>query len=128
MTLAYLKPPEIRGMNHEDRQARLKELRGELIHERGVAAMGGSPPSPGKIRQIRRQIARILTIQNEEWLGVRGQKPKKAPALAKPKEQKPQAATPKKASKPKAAAPKKSEAPKSRPSAAKTPKAKHKEA
>ncbi|MBI2076833.1 MAG: 50S ribosomal protein L29, partial [Euryarchaeota archaeon] len=67
-------------MNHDDRQSRLKELRGELIHERGVAAMGGSPPSPGKIRQIRRQIARILTIENEERQGIRGQTPKKAPA------------------------------------------------
>src|SRR5688572_16120551 len=76
MIMAYLKPEEIRKMNGDDRTKSLKDLRGELIHERGVAAMGGSPPSPGKIRQIRRQIARILTIQQEERLGIRDQKPK----------------------------------------------------
>jgi len=36
------------------------------MHERGVAAMGGAPPSPGKIRAVRRNIARILTIIGEE--------------------------------------------------------------
>ena len=45
---------------------KLEELKRELMHERGVAAMGGSPPSPGKIRQLRTSIARMLTIMQEE--------------------------------------------------------------
>src|ERR1041385_7963415 len=86
----YLKPDAVRKMNHEDRTKSLRDLRQELVHERGIAAMGGSPPSPGKIRQIRRQIARILTLQNEERLGLRGAKPvagtpQPKPAGAKPK-------------------------------------------
>jgi large subunit ribosomal protein L29 len=36
------------------------------MHERGISAMGGSSPSPGKIRQLRQSIARILTIMQEE--------------------------------------------------------------
>jgi len=28
--------------------------------------MGGSPPSPGKIRQLRTSIARLMTIMREE--------------------------------------------------------------
>jgi ribosomal protein L29 len=36
------------------------------MHERGVAAMGGAPPNPGKIRALRKNIARILTIAHEE--------------------------------------------------------------
>jgi len=36
------------------------------MHERGVAAMGGAPPNPGKIRALRKNIARILTIMSEE--------------------------------------------------------------
>lgn len=58
---------EVRAMTREDQDAKLKDLREQLMHERGVAAMGGSSPSPGKIRQLRREIARILTIirQNE---------------------------------------------------------------
>lgn len=45
---------------------KLSELRDELMHERGVAAMGGAPPNPGKIRALRKNIARILTIMSEE--------------------------------------------------------------
>jgi large subunit ribosomal protein L29 len=61
-----LKAKELRDLTHEERLEKLKELKSELMHERGVAAMGGSPPSPGKIRQIRMNIAKILTIMQEE--------------------------------------------------------------
>lgn len=61
-----LKVKEIREFNPEERIEKLKELKEELMHERGVSAMGGSPPSPGKIRQIRMSIARILTVMQEE--------------------------------------------------------------
>jgi len=61
-----LKAREIRQLTTEERKEKLKELKEELMHERGVSAMGGSPPSPGKIRQIRMSIARLLTIMREE--------------------------------------------------------------
>jgi len=61
-----LKAKEIRNLTPEERNEKLKELKSELMHERGVAAMGGSPASPGKIRQIRMTIAKILTIMREE--------------------------------------------------------------
>ena len=61
-----LKDKEIREFTPEERIEKLKELKEELMHERGVSAMGGSPPSPGKIRQIRMSIARMLTIMQEE--------------------------------------------------------------
>jgi large subunit ribosomal protein L29 len=61
-----LKAKEIRDMTPEEREEKLIELKEELMHERGVSAMGGSPPSPGKIRQIRMSIARLLTIMQEE--------------------------------------------------------------
>ncbi len=61
-----LKVREIREFTPEERIEKLKELKEELMHERGVSAMGGSPPSPGKIRQIRMSIARILTVMQEE--------------------------------------------------------------
>jgi large subunit ribosomal protein L29 len=53
-------------MTPDDRESRLKELRGDLMHERGVAAMGGAPKNPGKIQAIRRNISRVLTIIREE--------------------------------------------------------------
>ncbi len=59
-------------MAPEERRKKLANLREELMHELGVSAMGGAPPNPGKIRSLKRQIARILTVMNEE--GVKGEK------------------------------------------------------
>ena len=61
-----IKAKEIREYTPEEKREKLEELKRELMHERGVAAMGGSPPSPGKIRQLRTSIARMLTIMQEE--------------------------------------------------------------
>jgi len=65
MHMTTLKIKEIREMNPEERSRKLEELRDELMHERGVAAMGGAPTSPGRIRQLRISIARLLTVANE---------------------------------------------------------------
>ena len=64
-----LSATEVRALSPDDRKARLVELKRELMQERGVQAMGGSTPSPGKIRTLRREIARILTIDREVQLG-----------------------------------------------------------
>lgn len=61
-----LKTREIREMPKEERAKKLKELRNELMHERGLAAMGGAPTSPGKIRSLRISIARMFTIINQD--------------------------------------------------------------
>lgn len=63
-----LKATELREMNRTERDERLQELRHDLMQERGIQAMGGSAQSPGKIRTLRREIARILTINREEEL------------------------------------------------------------
>ena len=64
--MASLKSADVRNMTNEERNLKLKELRNELMHERGVSATGGAPTSPGAIRALRQNIARILTIQKEE--------------------------------------------------------------
>ncbi len=64
--MALLRVKEIRSMDTATRLAKLDELRGDLMHERGIAAMVGAQVSPGKIRGIRRNIARLLTIIREE--------------------------------------------------------------
>ncbi len=61
-----MKAKEIRAMSSEERRKKLKELRNELMEEYGKASMGGSPPSPGRIKYIRRSLARLLTIMREE--------------------------------------------------------------
>jgi large subunit ribosomal protein L29 len=55
-------------MSKEERLKKLRELRNDLMHERGVAAMGGAPASPGRIRAIRSNVSRLLTIIGEENL------------------------------------------------------------
>jgi large subunit ribosomal protein L29 len=64
--VALLRLSEIRSMNAEDRQIKMKELRDDLMREKGVAAMGGAPPSPGKIKALRTNIARLATVMREE--------------------------------------------------------------
>lgn len=64
--MVSLRASDIREMTTEERNQKLKELRDELMHERGMAATGGAPTSPGAIGAIRTNIARILTIQKEE--------------------------------------------------------------
>lgn len=64
--MALLRMKEIREMNAEARAKKLKEIRDELLHERGQAAMGGAPHSPGQIRALRKNLARILTVMGEE--------------------------------------------------------------
>lgn len=66
-----LKAAEVRNLSKEDRKTKLAEIELELMKERGVQAMGGSTPSPGKIRTLRRERARILTIIREGQLGIR---------------------------------------------------------
>lgn len=70
MTLLNVK--DIRAMTPEEREIKLKELRSDLMHERGVAAMGGAPKNPGKIQAIRRNISRMLTIMREEERMMKG--------------------------------------------------------
>ncbi len=64
--MPLLRTKEIRAMDADTLGKKLSELRDELMHERGVAATGGAPPNPGKIRALRKNIARILTILSEE--------------------------------------------------------------
>jgi large subunit ribosomal protein L29 len=64
-----LKPDEIRRMSREERLRRLNELRLELIKLR-MQARVGTLTNTARIRNIRRNIARILTIMREEELGI----------------------------------------------------------
>jgi large subunit ribosomal protein L29 len=64
--MAIVRAKEVREMSNEQLEKQLKDLRNELLKERAITATGGAPESPGRIRELRRTIARILTIQKEE--------------------------------------------------------------
>ncbi len=65
MVAMKLKNDSIRKMTKDERRAKLDEIRDELMHEKGVKAMGGAPTSPGRIKALRNAKARILTIMRE---------------------------------------------------------------
>ncbi len=63
--MAILRADEIRKMNPNERQEELDKLKLELIRERAIASAGGAPENPGRIKEIRKTVARIKTIQKE---------------------------------------------------------------
>lgn len=60
---------EIRKMSEKERKGELESLRMDLMRERGIIATGGAPDNPGRVREIRRTIARIKTVEGELELG-----------------------------------------------------------
>jgi len=64
--MPILRISEIRNMSQEDRKKRLTELRAELVRLRTMAKAGGALDDPCRIRELRKAIARILTVMNEE--------------------------------------------------------------
>ncbi|MCZ7392868.1 MAG: 50S ribosomal protein L29 [Candidatus Methanoperedens sp.] len=63
--MAILRADEIRKMNPNERLEELDKLKLELIRERAIASAGGAPENPGRIKEIRKTVARIKTIQKE---------------------------------------------------------------
>lgn len=56
---------EIRKLKPKQREARLDQYRKELMELRSMLSAGGSIDNPGKIKAVRRTIARLITVQNE---------------------------------------------------------------
>lgn len=64
--MAILYPEEIRDMTPAEREAELEELETELLNTKAVQAAGGAPENPGRVKELKKTIARIKTIQHEE--------------------------------------------------------------
>jgi large subunit ribosomal protein L29 len=64
--LPILRMSEIREMSPEEREKRLQELRTELSKIKTMIHAGGSVENPGRARALRKAVARILTVNNEE--------------------------------------------------------------
>jgi large subunit ribosomal protein L29 len=56
-------------MTREEMIDKLRELRGELARARTTLGAGGTLENPAKIRELRRTIARLLTIIKEKERG-----------------------------------------------------------
>ena len=56
----------LRGMGNVELKAKLAELRLELMQENSQIAIGTVPKSPGKLRSLKRTIARIHTLLGQQ--------------------------------------------------------------
>ncbi|MCD6496065.1 MAG: 50S ribosomal protein L29 [Candidatus Aenigmarchaeota archaeon] len=64
--MAVLKKRDARKMKAEELDSRVSELRLEVAKEKANIAIGAPVSSPGKMRDMKRTIARILTIKKEK--------------------------------------------------------------
>jgi large subunit ribosomal protein L29 len=67
--MAILRVKEIREMSSEQRIEKVNEFRTELARIKTMVAAGGAIDNPSQIREMRKTIARILTIDAEEQNG-----------------------------------------------------------
>ena len=63
--MAILRAKEIRKTGKKDIESKVSELKKELMKLKSQKASGTMPENPGRIKEIRRTIARILTIERE---------------------------------------------------------------
>jgi len=64
--MTILHPEEVRDMTPAEREAELEDLETELLNANAVQAAGGAPENPGRVKELKKAIARIKTIQREE--------------------------------------------------------------
>lgn len=64
--MPIIRMKDIRTMSSEDRKKKITELRTELVRLKTMVKAGGSLDNPSRIRELRKTIARILTVENEE--------------------------------------------------------------
>ena len=61
-----MKTKELRNLSKKDLEIKLEELKKELIKLNAQVATGTVPKSPGQIKQMKKTIAKILTITKEK--------------------------------------------------------------
>jgi large subunit ribosomal protein L29 len=66
--MAIMRIKEIRGLDTDALDKRIAELRNEMNAETGIIAAGGKAQNPGKLKEIKRTIARMETVKRERAL------------------------------------------------------------
>ena len=69
--MPILRLKDIRSMSSEERGKKVSDLRTELARLKTMVRAGGAVENPARIRELRKTIAKILTIENEDKLGLR---------------------------------------------------------
>jgi len=66
--LPILRMTDIREMTPDEKMRRLEEMRTELSKLRAMIRAGGAIENPGRVKALRRTIAKLLTVMREEEL------------------------------------------------------------
>lgn len=61
-----MKFKEIKSTPREELKSRLIELKKELIKNNAQVASGTTPKSPGQLKQLKKNIAKILMVLSQE--------------------------------------------------------------
>lgn len=67
--MPFIRLKEIREMSSEKRVEKLNELQAELARLRAMIKVGGSIENPSRVKELKRAVARILTVEKEERTG-----------------------------------------------------------
>ena len=62
--MAIFRAQEVQQLSDVEMQEQMEKLKEELIQHNGKVSAGGSTENPGRIRELRRTIARIKTEAN----------------------------------------------------------------
>lgn len=61
-----MKAKELKVMNSPELDSKIIELKRELMKANAQIAIGTAPKNPTKVREMKRTIAKILTIKNSK--------------------------------------------------------------
>ena len=64
--LPIVRAGDVREMSQEERQQKIIELKTELSKIRTLIKAGGSIENPGRVKALKKAIAKIETVENEE--------------------------------------------------------------
>jgi len=64
--LPVIRLDEIREMTSEQRKTKLEEIKTELSKIKTLIKAGGSIENPGRVKTLKKVVARIETVINEE--------------------------------------------------------------
>ena len=60
-----MKSKELRLLNQQDLDGKIVELRQELMKINSQIAVGTLPKSPGRVKEVKRTIAKIFTLKQQ---------------------------------------------------------------
>ena len=67
--MAQTKKNDLKNMSNEQLKVQITDLKKDLMKLQSQVARGTPPENPGKIRSLKRSIARILTFMNMKKTG-----------------------------------------------------------